>query len=171
MPCLRNCSDHAFLDLQTPELVGFGIPFVAPEFEISITEAPIDRPEVKALFGDTGRAKNPGLILVFRVKNTHDRKILRCRKENMFMAGHFQMRDDVDIVICGMNYGTGSKPVGALTGSEGVLPAKQVIRLELFSVPPPKTKQLILTMDLADFGGEGKTQFKIPVTNIDDFPP
>lgn len=114
------------------------MPFVAPEFEISITEAPIDRPEVKALFGDTGRAKNPGLILVFRVKNTHDRKILRCRKENMFMAGHFQMRDDVDIVICGMNYGTGSKPVGALTGSEGVLPANKLYVWNFFPYRRPR---------------------------------
>ncbi len=141
------------------------------EFEITLVEARIDRPEIKDLFDDVGHGKNPVLIFVFRVKNTHNRKILRHREENMFLAGYFQLRDDVDNVIRGVSYGAGSKPVGALTGNEDILPGKEAVDLELFSVPPLKTKYLILTMDLAAFGGEGKTQFKIPVENIDNFPP
>ena len=154
-----------------PNLVDFGEPFTAPEFEISLVEARIDRPEVKDLFGDARRGKNPNLILVFRVKNTHDRRILRYREENMFLAGHFRLRDDVDNVIRGVSYGVGTKPLGALSGSEDILPGEEVTHLEVFSVPPPKTKYLILTMELAAFGGEGKTRFKIPVENIDNFPP
>jgi len=156
---------------QLPETVEFGKPFAAPNFEISITDARIDRPEVKDIFGDVGRGKDPNLILVVRVKNTHDRKILRYREENMFRAGHFKMRDDVDNVIRGVSYGTSSKPVGALTGSEDILPGNEVTHIEIFSVPPPKTIYLILTMDLMAFGGEGETRFKIPVENIKHFPP
>jgi len=155
---------------QLPEFVEFGKLFTALEFEITLVEARIDRPKIKDLFDDVGRGKDPVLIFVFRVKNTHDRKILRYRKENMFLAGHFQLRDDVDNVIRGVSYGAGSKPVGALTGNEDILPGKEAVHLELFSVPPLKTKYLILTMDLAAFGGEGKTQFMIPVENIDNFP-
>lgn len=154
-----------------PDLVDFGKLYTAPEFEISLVEARIDRPEVKDLFGDARRGKNPDLILVFRVKNTHDRRILRYREENMFLAGHFRLRDDVDNVIRGVSYGVGTKPLGALSGSEDILPGEEVTHLEVFSVPPPKTKYLILTMELAAFGGEGETRFKIPVENIDNFPP
>jgi hypothetical protein len=167
-------TDHnvtAQIESQIAEFVEYGEPFAAPEFEISITDARIDRPQVKDLFGDVGRGNSPVLILVFRVKNTHDRKILRYREENMFLAGHFQMRDDVDNIIRGVSYGAGSKPVGALTGGEDILSGKEVTHLEVFSVPPPKTRYLILTMDLGAFGGEGETRFKIPVENIKNFPP
>jgi len=154
---------------EVPDIIDFGQPFVAPEFQISLVEARVDRPEVKDLFGDVGRGKSPDLILVFRVRNTHERKILRYREENMFLPGHFQLRDDVDNVIRGVSYGTGSKPVGALTGKEDILPGKEATHVELFSVPPPKTRHLILTMDLSAFGADGKARFRIPVEKIQNF--
>lgn len=80
------------------------------------------------------------------------------------------MRDDVDNVIRGVNYGTGS-PVGALTGNEDILPGDEVTHVVIFSVPPPKTRYLILTMDLGAFGSEGETRFKIAVENIKHFLP
>lgn len=153
-----------------PEIVEFGRPFAAPEFEISLVGARIDRPEVADMFGETGRAKTPDLLLSFRVKNTHDRKILRFHEDGGFLAGNFKLDDDVDNVIRGVNYGVGARPAGALSGGEDILPGKEVGHLEAFGVPPPKTKYLILTLDLAAFGGDGKARFRIPVERIENFP-
>jgi hypothetical protein len=38
--------------------------------------------------------------------------------------------------------------------------------VEFFSVPPPKTQFLILTIDLACLGGEGEVEFKIAANSI-----
>lgn len=154
-----------------PEIVEFGRPFAAAEFEISLIRARIDRPEVQDLFGETGRAKTPDLLLSFRVKNTHERKILRYDEDSGFLAGNFRLRDDVENVIRGVNYGVGSRPIGALSGGEDILPGKEAAHLKAFGVPPPKTKYLVLTVDLAAFGGEGKTRFRIPVERIENFVP
>ncbi len=156
---------------QLPDIVEFGQPFAAAEFQISLVEARIDRPEVKDLFGETKLGNDPNLIVVFRVINIDERKILRYRNKNMFLAGHFQLRDDVGNIIRGVSYGAGSRPVGALSGSEDILPGEEASHLELFLVPPPKTNYLILTMDLAAFGGEGETRFKIPAESIANFSP
>jgi hypothetical protein len=82
------------------------------------------------------------------------------------MAGHFRLRDDVDNVIRGINYGIASKPVGALTGSEDIAPGSSATHVELFSIPPPKTEFLVLTVDLACLGGDGEIEFKIPASSI-----
>jgi len=135
-------------------------------FAITLTNAKIEKPKVKDMMGDIGMAKNPDVVLSFTFANTDDRKILRFRKGNQFMAGHFRLRDDVDNVIRGINYGMGSEPVGALTGSEDISPGKSATHVELFSVPPPKTEFLILTVNTACVGGDGEIEFKIPATSI-----
>jgi hypothetical protein len=135
-------------------------------FAITLTNAKIEKPKVKDMMGDVGMAKNPDLVLSFTFANTDDRKILRFRRGNQFMAGHFRLRDDVDNVIRGVNYGMGAKPVGALTGSEDITPGGSATHVELFSVPPPKTEFLILTVNTACIGGQGEIEFKIPSTSI-----
>lgn len=154
---------------ELPEIVEFGQPFVAPGFQVAIVSARIDRPEAKDMFGDIGRGAKPHLILSFLVKNTHDRRILRYREENMFLARNFHLVDDVDNTIRSVNFGVGSTPVGALTGSEDILPGEEARHIEIFLVPPGKTKYLILTMDLASFDGEGRTRFKVPSNRIENF--
>ncbi len=135
-------------------------------FAITLTGAKIEKPKVKDMMGDVGMAKNPDLVLSFRFANIDDRKILRFRKGNQFMAGHFRLRDDVDNVIRGIDYGFGNEPVGALTGSEDIAPGESASHVELFSVPPPKTEHLILTVNTACIGGDGEIEFKIPASSI-----
>ncbi|MGH7138189.1 MAG: hypothetical protein ACREHD_20755 [Pirellulales bacterium] len=156
---------------RAPEMTELGEQFAAPEFQIALVGARIDRPEILDMFGEKGRAKSPDLLLTFRVKNTHDRKILRFREENGFLAGNFRLRDDVENVIRGVNYGIGNQPVGALTGNEDILPGKEATHIEAFGVPPPKTKFLTVSVDLAAFGGEGEAHFRIPAGRIENFSP
>jgi hypothetical protein len=135
-------------------------------FAITLASAKVAKPKVKDLMGDLGEGKNPDLILTFTFANTDERRILRFRKANQFLAGHFRLRDDVDNVIRGINYGFGNEPVGALTGSEDIAPGQSASHIELFSVPPPKTEFLILTVDLACLGSDGLIEFKIPAASI-----
>lgn len=135
-------------------------------FSITLDSAKIATTKLRDMMGDIGTGKNPDLTFAFTIKNLDDRRILRFREGNQFMGGHFKLRDDVDNVIRGIDYGAMSKPVGALTGSEDIAPESSATHIELFSIPPPKTEHLILTVDLACLGGDGVIEFKIPAASI-----
>ncbi len=147
-----------------PQLM-LGQTHATKQFAITLDSAKIGTAKLKDIMGDLGTGKNPDLILSFTFANIDDRRILRFRKGNQFMAGHFRLRDDVDNVIRGINYGM-SKPVGALTGSEDIAPSSTATHVELFSIPPPRTEFLVLTVDLACLGGDGEIEFKIPASSI-----
>lgn len=148
-----------------PQLM-IGKTYQSDGFAITLTSAKVAISKVKDMMGEIGTGKNPDLALSFTFANTDDRRILRFRKGNQFMAGHFRLRDDVDNVIRGINYGITSKPVGSLTGSEDIAPGSSANHLELFSVPPPKTEYLILTVNLTCLGGDGEIEYKIPASAI-----
>ena len=135
-------------------------------FAITLASANIETAKVKDITGAIGTGKEPDLVLTFKFTNSDDRRILRFRKGNQFLPAHFRLRDDVDNVIRGVNYGMASEPVGALTGSEDIAPGTSTTHVELFSTPPPKTKFLTLTVALACLGGEGEIEFKIPSASI-----
>lgn len=148
-----------------PQLM-IGKTYQGDGFAFTLTNAKIAISHVKDMLGETRTGKDPDLALSFTFANTDDRKILRFRKGNQFMAGHFRLRDDVDNTIRGVNYGLTSQPIGALTGSEDISPGSTASHLELFSVPPPKTEYLILTVNLACLGGDGDIEYKIPASAI-----
>jgi len=150
-------------------IIEFGDIYQAQTFSIRLVEAKIEQPQVRDMFGDLGQGKTPNLVLKFCIQNTDDRKILRYREENLFLAGYFLLMDDVGNTIRGVNYGFGNTLVGALTGEEDILPGQEVSHIEVFSAPPPKTKYLILNMDLAALGEQGKAQFRISAEKIRNF--
>lgn len=148
-----------------PQLM-VGQTYSADTFSITLDSAKIATTKIKDMMGDINTGKNPDLTFAFTFKNLDDRRILRFRKGNQFLGGNFKLKDDVDNVIRGIDYGMMSKPVGALTGSEDITPDSSVSHIELFSIPPPKTEHLILTVDLACLGGDGVIEFKIPAASI-----
>ena len=91
--------------------------------------------------------------------------------DKVVFSGHFLLKDDVDNVIRGVSYGFGNTLVGALTGTEDISLGQQSTHILVFSVPPKKTKHLILLVKLESFGGEGIAKFKIPVEQIRGFVP
>ena len=143
-----------------------GQTYQSDEFEITLTKATIGPTRVRDLMDQIKVGTTPVLSVVFSITNIDNRRILRFRKGNRSMSGHFQLRDDVSNRIRGVSYGFGSEPIGALTGSEDITPGATVTHLEVFAVPPPKTEFLLLTVDLACLGGEGTVEYKIPASNI-----
>lgn len=142
--------------------------FHAPSFDISIDSARIDKPEYTS-YGEVTRDDEDNLIITLDIENTDDRKILRYKQESMLSGYNSHLIDDVGNMIRVEVSGFSSDHVGALTGREDILPGQAVFHSVFFAVPPPKTKYLVLTMDLDAFGGEGKARFKIPVDEIENF--
>lgn len=159
-------TDSETLPDPEPLFLSIGQAHKTNEFSLSLDAAKIATTKLNAVMGDIREGKDPDLILSFTFTNLDDRRILRFREGNQFLAGNFQLRDDVDNAIRGVNYGIMSKPVGALTGTEDILPGATATHVEIFSIPPPKTEFLILTVNLACLGGDGEVKFKIPASSI-----
>lgn len=108
------------------------------------------------------------LTLSFVVQNAHDRKIMTFHNKS-FGPSYWQMVDDVDNVIRGIDFGFGSKVIGAIESGEDIPPGEARNHIEVFTVPPPKTQSLTLTLDTQAFGGEGSIRFHIPAAAIAGF--
>ncbi len=95
-----------------------GEPFNGNGFSLTLVSARIGIAQIKEFNGDIATGQDPVLILSFKIDNTDERKILRYREGNQFLAPHFLLKDDVDNVIRGVSYGYTSMPIGALTGKK-----------------------------------------------------
>ncbi len=159
----------AKLSVPEPTIVEHGRTFRTDGLEVWIAEAKIEPAEVNTLTGDTKRSASPDLIVKFGIRNTHDRKMLPFKEDNPFMKGSFEVRDDVDNLIRGINFGMSNKPVGAMTAGQDIRPGDEATHVQVFADPPPKTKFLVVSVNLATFGGEGTAKFRIPADKIQGF--
>ena len=142
-----------------------GQTYKTKQFAITLNKAKIETTKINFM-GKITDGLSPDLMLSFTIANTDDRKILRhsLAKEFKVMA-YFRLRDDVGNEIRKVNYGFSSTIPGALTSTE-IQPSSSSTHVEIFSIPPPKTQFLILTVDLACFHGDGEIEFKIPASSI-----
>ena len=137
---------------------------------IKLTIARVDFVEMKSSFGrDTSQSAEKYLLCTFHVRNTDERKIVTFH-DGGFGTNHFSMRDDVDNSIRGVSLGFSDKIVGAISSGHDLQPGEEATIIQVFKIPPPKTKHLILSVDLAAFSGEGKVKFKLPASEIKGFP-
>ena len=142
----------------------------ADGFSLALVESHI-APVERALFGDgTYETDDKYIHFIFRVTNTDDRKILNYRKGNSFGPGYFSLSDDVGNRFRCVSSGIGNDPIGTLSVIDDILPGESRTHLEVFTIPPPKTEHLILTVDLKSFGGDGRIKYKIPAAQIQGFP-
>lgn len=143
-----------------------GQTYKTKQFAITLNKAKIETTQIKNLMGKIATGTTPDLILSFTIANTDDRKILRhSLAEEFKVMTYFRLRDDVGNEIRKVNYGFSSTIPGALTSTE-IQPISSSTHVEIFSIPPPKTQFLILTVDLACFHGDGEIEFKIPASSI-----
>lgn len=133
-------------------------------FSIKLFDAKIAQTVAKDFAGDLLTGKTPDLELLFTFINTDERKYLNFH-QNQFV-NYFRLKDDVDNTVRGIDFGIFNNPVNALSGSEDIAPGDHAKHAVYFSVPLPKTKFLILTVDLDCLGGEGKLEYKIPASEI-----
>lgn len=144
------------------ESLQFNKTFVKDNVALKLTGFDIKNPEVEDMFGELNIGKKPALVVSISFTNLDDRKILRFEEQNSFSPSNFKLRDDAGNAIRGIGYGVGSKIVGSLDGSEDILPGSTASHIEVFTVPPPKTKSLVLTIDLECVGRVGTVEFEIP---------
>jgi len=157
------------------KIFGLGEPFDATGFQLTLLDARLGRnpkwlPAGGLVF--ESELNEPFLILTFRITNTDDRKLLRYSR--WVLSTTVQLHDDANNSIRSSSrwqYSDGRVLVGGLEGNKEVeiLPGGEAMHVEVFEVPPPKTKYLILAMDLAPLGREGTVQFKIPAKEIKPF--
>ena len=143
----------------------------AEGFSLALVESRIAPVELEASFGDgTYETDDKYIHFTFRVTNTDDRKILNYRKGNSFGPGYFSLSDDVGNRIRGVSFGISDDPIGTLSVIDDIQPGESRTHLEVFTIPPPKTEHLILTVSLKSFGGDGRIKYKIPADRIQGFP-
>jgi hypothetical protein len=143
-----------------------GQTYKTKQFAITLNQAKIETTKLKNFMGQIETGTTPDLVLSFTIANTDDRKILRlCLAKEFKVMDYFRLQDDVGNEIRKVNYGFSSTILGALTSTE-IQPSASSTHVEIFSIPPPKTQFLILTVDLACFYGEGEIEFKIPASSI-----
>jgi hypothetical protein len=150
-------------------IVEFGQPYIGNGFEVRITGAKIDRPQVTNILGDKVKASERALSVVLQIVNTDDRKLLQFNPGNVLEPHRLVLHDDVDNLIRGATFDVTALPIGSLTGTVEIAPGASASPVEMFSVPPPKTQHLILTMDLEALGSTGEAKFKIPIGEVAGF--
>lgn len=140
---------------------------ITPEYELALIEARVDIPKIDHDRSTANRERK--LILTFHVKNRDRRKVMMFMRESMRESNHFELVDDVANTVHGVSLGFWDSPVGALRKIEEILPEQERTHVELFEVPLPRTEHLILTVNRAAVGGNGKVKYKIAADEIEGF--
>ncbi|MCA9090070.1 MAG: hypothetical protein KDA90_15725 [Planctomycetaceae bacterium] len=138
-------------------------------FAITVTNAEIKNPdlEYKVRRGEKATtADDPALVLSLTFANTDGRKVVRYQEGKSRLTVPLRLRDDVDNVIRGIDYGATLVSAGSLAGSQDILPGETISHVEVFSLPLPKTEYLVLTVNTGCLGGDGEVEFKIPAATI-----
>jgi len=149
-----------------PPRVALGDTYDAGGFTVQVLEAVMRRPAVKGSMGDVSSSKEPLLTIQMRFTNKDDRKVVTFREDRLMGGSVFRLRDDVDNVVRPVNFGLTSRVVGAIGRFAELRPEGSLDHLQVFSVPLPKTKSLVLNVDLYCFEGKGEVDFEIPFASV-----
>lgn len=143
----------------------------ADRFSLALLEARIAPVETEETYGDGLIETDDRYVhFTFGVTNTDDRRILNYRKGNSFGSGYFTLIDDVGNRVRGVSFGFSENPIGTLSIIDDIQPGESRTHLEVFTIPPPKTEHLILTINLKSFGGDGWLKYKVLASEIHGFP-
>ncbi len=151
------------------EAIAFGETGKSKNVAIRIVNAKVGKTNAKTITNPMAQSELDNLNLEIAIKNTSERKIVRFTDQSGFFSNKMLMRDDVENIIQRIHFGIGVDVIGALTKDDEILPGKEVVHVEVFKVPPPKTEWLMLSIDLSAFGDSGVMHFKIPAEKIKGF--
>ena len=151
-----------------PTVVAFGNVHAAGPFSIAVTGATVEPATVQNIIRNKeSRSEDDCLLISFDIVNTDERKVLNFTPSP---SSTFALSDDVGNRIRGVTFGYTSRIVGSIEPNDDILPGESRTHREAFTVPPPKTEQLNLTVDLSAFRVSETVVFEIPVATIDGFP-
>ena len=119
--------------------------------------------------GKKTMSKNKLLAIEIAVLNRSETKKLQYRTwgaEMLKLGGSSAtLADDLGNTYKGIYFGGLDTPVGR-TDNESIYPAKAIVDVLVFELPIAKAKRLILTLPLANVGGDGVVKITIPVGQI-----
>jgi len=150
----------------TPPRVPVGKVYDARGFTLQVTGASIRRPDVMDLSGDSSPSENPLLVVEMQFSNKDDRKVVTFRDDRGLGGSVFRLKDDVGNIVRPVTFGFANKVVGALDKFAELKPEGSLTHLQVFDVPLPKTKSLVLNVDLYCFEGEGEVEIEIPIEAV-----
>ena len=137
---------------------------------IQLKSSKIDFVELKSTIGNRESTSiEKYLICSFLVRNQDERKIIIYSDPDVGVS-HFAARDDVDNVIRGIKPSITESVVGSIRSGHDLQPGEESVIIKVFRVPPPKTKFLMVTVDMSAFSMQGQAQFKLDSSEIENFP-
>ena len=149
-----------------PPRVPLGQAYDAGGFIVQVVRASIRHPQVKGLRGDASPSEDPLLVIEMQFTNKDDRKVVTFREDRGLGGAVFRLKDDVGNIVRPVTFGFANKVVGALDKFAQLKPGENLSHLQVFEVPLPKTKSLVLSVDLYCFEGDGKVEIEIPIEMV-----
>jgi len=149
-----------------PPRVPLGEAYDAGGFSVQVVAVSIRHPQVKGLRGDASPSEHPLLVVEMQFTNKDDRKVVTFRDDRGLGGSVFRLKDDVGNIVRPVTFGFANKVVGALDKFAELKPEEKLSHLQVFDVPLPKTKSLVLNVDLYCFEGEGEVEIEIPIEAV-----
>ena len=165
-PGLQETVDREEEKPRPPPRVAIGTPYNSGRFSVEVRAASILHPEVKGLTGDKSPSEDPLLVIELLFTSKDDRKVVTFRDDRVMGGSVFRLKDDVGNVVRPVTFGFTSKVVGAMDKFAALKPEESLTHLQVFDVPLPKTKSLVLNVDLYCFEGDGEVEVEIPIAAV-----
>ena len=165
-PGLKDRAEAKEPESAPPPRVPLGEAYDAGGFSVQVVGASIRHPQVKGLRGDASPSEDPLLVIEMQFTNKDDRKVVTFRDDRGLGGSVFRLKDDVGNVVRPVTFGFANKVVGALAEFTELKPEGGLTHLQVFDVPLPKTKSLVLNVDLYCFEGEGEVEIEIPIEAV-----
>jgi hypothetical protein len=165
-PSLTDRAEATEPEPDPPPRIPLGQAYDAGNFRVEVVGASIRRPSVKGLRGDESPSQKPLLVVEMQFTNKDDRKVVTFRDDRLMGGPVFRLKDDVGNTIRPVTFGFANQVVGALDKFVELKPEEKLKHLQVFDVPLPKTKSLVLNVDLYCFEGEGEVEIEIPIEAV-----
>jgi len=165
-PGLRDRAGAKEPEPAPPPRIKLGQAYDAGGFTVGVVGASIRNPKVKGLTGDVSPSENPLLVVEMQFTNKDDRKVVTFRDDRGLGGSVFRLKDDVGNIVRPVTFGFANKVIGALDKFAELKPEDKLSHLQVFDVPLPKTKSLVLNVDLYCFEGDGEVEIEIPIESV-----
>jgi predicted Zn finger-like uncharacterized protein len=165
-PGLKDRAEAKEPEPDPPPRIKLGQAYDAGGFSVQVVAASIRHPQVKGLRGDASPSEKPLLVVEMQFTNKDDRKVVTFREDRGLGGSVFRLKDDVGNTVRPVTFGFANKVVGALDEYAELKPEETLTHQQVFDLALPKTKSLVLKVDLYCFEGEGEVEIEIPIEAV-----
>lgn len=144
--------------------VAVGTPQEAHGVRLTVMQATITPVEVIKGRGGRSLSRDPLLRIRFRVQNISRDRTLDFRGSPLSRL--VRLHDAAGRPVRRVTFGYRNRVAGAMHGGTTLEPAEEAGHVEVFRVPEPGSQPLILSVDLALFGGTGEAAFLLTAEDL-----